>query len=514
MGVTSIEGDKDSLISAAARFEHFRRVKVEVHAHSALAGRLVEIAEAGRSLAKETLRVLGDHSEATLIIPMPPPGKPYDALSASVDGREPLVIPISNADEARITEFRHARFGFQNPTNEWGFRSVLLNDSVFFQNQFPEPEFQFPNLVEDLVGRYTFTARFFDSGFHEVTTPSLPGRYGAIVEIHTEHYGAFKRYATLFHLPKHLRWTWGPTPPPGARLNGQVTLPAEMGIDPGVLAKHNRTLLEALADLFWHGVECDTRMTVALVGLYEMGQDPLPDWQDDVHYRDRIWWYRLRRKVESITLPHLVTLPPNYDREPEREWPLLVFLHGDQTCGDDLERVREVGPHREITEGRTFPTIVVSPQCPAGSCWLPEQILDLVDEIVATYHVDADRIYLTGFSMGGYGTWVTAITAPGRFAAIAPLCGTPGAAASTPAAQTEALARILHLPIWAFQGARDPACSPAAHQATIAMLTALGAQPRYTLYPDAAHDIWTRTYADPELYEWLLRQNCGDKAAH
>jgi pimeloyl-ACP methyl ester carboxylesterase len=480
-----------SAVSVAARYERFRRVLVEVSAPAACAGRAVQVAEAGRPAATETLRANGDQATATLTLPMPSRGKPYGPLAVRVEGQEPIVVELPDADTVRKETFHWMKLGFHAKVP-----SVWLNESVFFGDAFPLCEFQQPNLVEDLIGRYSLSPRFFDAGYREVAAPSQPGRYGAIIDVRTEDGEVYRWYATLFRLPHRLRWEWGPTPAPGARLNGEVTIPVEMGIDPAVIRKHNRALRETLADLVWYGVRGDTNLTVTLLGLYEMGQAPLPEWQDNPKYRDSVWWYRLRRQVEGLKYAHLLALPPDYERLPERRWPLLVFLHGASESGDDLERVKVHGPPRLIAEGRTFPFLVLSPQCPRPNGWLPEQLLDLLEAICATYRVDTDRIYLTGFSMGGHGTWNTAITYPDRFAAIAPICGTPD--------NNLGLSRIRHVPVWAFQGARDPACSPTVHQATVDALQAAGGNVRYTLYPDADHDSWTRTYDDPQFYEWLL----------
>ena len=122
----------------------------------------------------------------------------------------------------------------------------------------------------------------------------------------------------------------------------------------------------------------------------------------------------------------------------------------------------------------------------------------MLDEICSRYRVDLDRIYATGLSMGGRGTWVQAIDYPDRFAAIAPICG------SIP--DLEDAARIPHLPVWAFVGAKDE------DQSIGRMVEALqkaGGDARLTVYPDASHDAWTPTYANPEFYEWLLSHRRG-----
>src|SRR6185312_8308672 len=121
------------------------------------------------------------------------------------------------------------------------------------------------------------------------------------------------------------------------------------------------------------------------------------------------------------TLKYLIYQPADYDKQDK--WPLLLFLHGAGERGDDLELVKKHGPPKLAAEGKDFPFIVVSPQCPKDRWWEPIELVALLDDIGSKYKVDADRIYVTGLSMGGFGTWRLAFYAPDRFAAIAPICG-------------------------------------------------------------------------------------------
>lgn len=203
---------------------------------------------------------------------------------------------------------------------------------------------------------------------------------------------------------------------------------------------------------------------------------------------------RLEAQVD-VTLNYLLYLPENYD-EQER-WPLLLFLHGAGERGDDLELVKTHGPPRLIAEGRQFPFIVVSPQCPADTWWEPIELLALIDAVSKQYHVDADRVYCTGLSMGGFGTWRLAAHAPERLAAIAPICG----GGETHWAKRAA---FVELPAWAFHGALDKAVPVERSEAMVAALKKAGGEPKLTIYPDTPHDSWTETYNNPELYEWLL----------
>ena len=205
---------------------------------------------------------------------------------------------------------------------------------------------------------------------------------------------------------------------------------------------------------------------------------------------------RVERQFEG---DYLIYLPANYDAS--REWPLLLFLHGAGERGDDVSRVALHGPPKLIRNATLdLPFIVVSPQVPEERIWSVRFLDALLEDIVQTHSVDKDRIYVTGLSMGGYGTWELALEFPHRFAAIAPISG----GGTAPGACT-----LRHLPIWAFHGARDQVVPPYNTDDFVTRLRACDGHIRYTRYEDAGHDAWTRTYADPALYEWLLSHRRG-----
>jgi predicted peptidase len=199
------------------------------------------------------------------------------------------------------------------------------------------------------------------------------------------------------------------------------------------------------------------------------------------------------------TLAYLLSLPEGYETDPEKKWPLVVFLHGSGERGSDVQKVALHGPPKRVSEGAKFPFLLVSPQCPAGTWWTEQPVLELIDHLEATLRVDASRIYLTGLSMGGYGTWHFATLAPHRFAAIAPVCG-----GGVPYRMRE----IHHLPVWAFHGAKDTVVALDESGRLVETLKKNGNNSvKFTVYPEAAHDSWTETYQNPELYEWFLSQS-------
>jgi predicted peptidase len=212
---------------------------------------------------------------------------------------------------------------------------------------------------------------------------------------------------------------------------------------------------------------------------------------------------------EKITkLDYLLYLPPDYNKQADQKWPLILFLHGSGERGSDVTVVKKHGPPKIVENEPDSPLakqfIVVSPQCPAEKHWNTDDLTALLDEISAKYRVDADRVYLTGLSMGGFGAWALAAETPKRFAAIAPMCG-----GGTPSTAD----RLKNLPIWVFHGEEDPAVPIKRSEEMVDALKALGADVKFTRYPGVGHDCWTQSYANPELYAWFLSHKRGEKAA-
>jgi predicted peptidase len=194
-------------------------------------------------------------------------------------------------------------------------------------------------------------------------------------------------------------------------------------------------------------------------------------------------------------LNYLLYLPKDYDQKDS--WPLLLFLHGSGERGDDLNQVKKHGPPKLIEEGKDFPFIVVSPQCPANRRWEPIELAALLDEVTAKCKVDQDRVYLTGLSMGGFGTWSLYAHQPKRFAALVPICG----------GGEPIIAKLFRpVPTWVFHGAKDTSVPLERSEQMVEAMKQAGGDIKLTVYPEAGHDSWTESYANPELYQWLLKQ--------
>lgn len=192
---------------------------------------------------------------------------------------------------------------------------------------------------------------------------------------------------------------------------------------------------------------------------------------------------------------YLLYTPKDYEKKDA--WPLMVFLHGAGERGDDLEELKVHGPPKLIAQGKDFPCLVLAPQCPKHLWWYPQALLQLIDKIANEYKVDKSRIYLTGLSMGGYGTWALAAEHPEVFAAIAPICG---------GGDPEKAKAYVGIPTWVFHGAKDSVVPISNSEKMVEAIKAAGGEPKFTVYPEANHDSWTATYDNPEFFEWLFAQ--------
>ena len=203
---------------------------------------------------------------------------------------------------------------------------------------------------------------------------------------------------------------------------------------------------------------------------------------------------------ENESMGYWVYLPEGY--EPEKKYPLVIFMHGRGERGDDLTVVLKHGPPRMVQEGKQFPFILISPQLSLKHpVWVASDVLKLVDHAEASYAVDQNRIYATGLSLGGGGTWAVGLAAPDRFAALLPICGK-----IDPKFPSQVKA-IKHVPVWAFHGDADTAVPISETIDMVEGLKAVDGNVKFTTYPGVAHDSWSRTYSNPEVYQWLLQHS-------
>ena len=218
------------------------------------------------------------------------------------------------------------------------------------------------------------------------------------------------------------------------------------------------------------------------------------------------------------TLLYRLLKPKDYDAN--AKYPLVLFLHGAGERGADnkaqLKHVVRIFVTEESRE--KYPCFVLVPQCPAAERWVdvdwggathatPEKpsppmglTLKLIDVLREKYAIDGDRLYVMGLSMGGYGTWDVLARRPEAFAAAVPMCG--GGDETT-------AARIAHVPIWNFHGAKDTAVRVARSRNMIEALREAGGKPKYTEYPEVGHNCWDPACDDAELLPWVFSQRRG-----
>lgn len=208
--------------------------------------------------------------------------------------------------------------------------------------------------------------------------------------------------------------------------------------------------------------------------------------------------------ARQLPLTYLLHVPREAEQQSGRLWPLVLFLHGAGERGANPELVKAHGIPKVAERDPDLPFIAISPQCPAGTWWPMwiEALLALLDEVVGQQPVARERVYLTGISMGGYGSWALGALHPERFAAVAPICGGGMPELGFP----DKVCALKDTPVWAFHGARDEVVAVSESEVLVERLRLCGGNVRFTVYPDAGHDSWTRTYDDPAFYAWMLAQ--------
>lgn len=210
------------------------------------------------------------------------------------------------------------------------------------------------------------------------------------------------------------------------------------------------------------------------------------------------------KNADGSESPYTVFVPHDYDGK--KEVPVILFLHGaGETKGGTKKPVEVgIGPHIKKNE-KTFPFLTVIPQSEKRT-WQAtsddgKRALAILDAVMKDYKVDAKRQYLTGLSMGGFGTWSVAAAHPDRWAAIVPICG-----GVQPRSADDVAKKIKDIPVWCFHGDSDKAVNVDKSREMIEALKKAGAKPQYTEYPKVEHNSWDKAYATKEMWEWLAKQ--------
>ncbi len=485
-------------VAAYGSYPRFHSTRVTVTADPSLTGKSIELSafENGERKLIATSKLDRDFVRpelASAIISLPMAargGGGYGLLDVSVDGRRLAVADLP--DPGRVAQW-------VMPYEEFVFKPC-----VFSSRAFPEGDYEDPSHVEDLIGAYETKITWYDAKYNQVDTAENPGRYGAVIEVRPEEDPSktYKYFRTLFRERKDFSWR-------NTDIPVTVRLPKEMGISVAAMKLQQKAISRYFKELLRDdGMNRDNDTAVLLAGLFETraattapGTRPATDasLRNTPEAMDRKWWAGLKQKIGQPALRHLVYLPSDYDKSADKRWPTILFLHGKGERGDNLNLLQEAGLLSRLQYDaafrKTFPFIVIAPQCPEGEWWSSYELARLLDESEARYRVDPDRLYVTGMSMGGYGTWALANEFPDRFAAIAPICG---------GGDPDEAVRLSRIPVWTFHGAKDSTVPFWESDRMVKALQALGAEVKFTVYPDTGHDAWSAAYATNDLYTWLL----------
>ncbi len=208
----------------------------------------------------------------------------------------------------------------------------------------------------------------------------------------------------------------------------------------------------------------------------------------------------VKQLTETVRMPYLVVLPKGFNLNKQR-WPVILYLHGAGDRGNDLALVRRTAAVRQAESRQDYPFLLIAPQEPdTDQSWLypanVAAVMNILNDAIAKYNGDPDRVYLTGISMGGWGSWFYAQKFPGTFAAIAPLCGFP---------DTKWAPKLVHTPIWTFHGTNDTVAPLIDTERMVEALQKLGGDPKFTPVTGGDHDIAQAVYSRGDLYAWFLQ---------
>ena len=220
------------------------------------------------------------------------------------------------------------------------------------------------------------------------------------------------------------------------------------------------------------------------------------------------------KNADGHESPYVLFVPHGY--ETGKPTPVVLFLHGSgETKGDKGGKMpveQGIGPHIKGKREKTFPALVLIPQAETRG-WQADgesakRAMLMLDEVMREYTCDPKRVYLTGLSMGGFGTWSLAAAYPDKWAAIVPVCGGLrwGKGADAADATAQAAAKIKDIPCWCWHGGADGVVKPELSREVIAALKAAGGKPRYTELEGVGHESWDAAYASEDLYRWLFKQ--------
>jgi predicted esterase len=452
---------------------HFSERRIRVQGPASAEGQDVSVAApSGADYPKTRLQPAQGGSACELVFPLPPWGKETEPVTVHIDGQPVAWLEFADINKEREKVLRGAEISFDD-------------DNVFCSDTFPSPTFD-PPISDALIEPGSLSVRFFDAQRHEVRSAQRPGRYGALIEFRGKNGKPYQHTVTLFRSPRPLDGLFVP--------NGDVLALARAAGIPEKVALADRSMLEVVRD---NPMPNWTRRIPARAEvLASMFQRPNGAPRVRAMIEERDWWYALKRQLRTAeTIQYLDLLPPDYDEGSCKKWPVVVFLHGSGGHSDKAARTEPIRTYWEQKGGPPF--ILLQPLAPNGTVWVPSQVMEWLEQVLPWYRSDRGRIYLTGFSMGGIGTWNVACRAPRFFAAFAPAAGV-GELASPSAVKGR--------PIWVFHGEQD-AMPIAPAQAWVEELKQLDphADVKFTRLPKVDHtNTPQEVYKRADLYEWLL----------
>jgi acetyl esterase/lipase len=427
------------LLAVWAEAADLQAARIYVDRGSDLAGKPTTLLVGGEPLAPASVEVVNG-LERTVYEVQSPPGKGFPSAELRGEGFAPWLIALPDLIAERQRVFLAGASGARG----WGggppgWSVPKWSAEVFQTPQLPTLAYRDADTVARAFGAVSITTEYFDARYRRVDRAHRPGRYGAVSRIVSE-VGEAVAYHTLFR--------------------------TESPQEPG----------KSAADLAAEA-------------------DGLGNW---IQKSERDWWYPLQKSL-GLARPYevFVRLPKGYDDHPDRLYPVIVYLHGSGG-GDRIASVLTDGPQAYAEKTPDLGMIVVSLRSPGG--WNPPQVYDTLDALLPTIRHDRAMWYLTGFSMGGMGTWTVATDDPSRWAAIAPVGGRSGDPARAE--------RLKDMPAWVFNGSADgTTTSKDALVAVDALRAAGNSRVKWTEFEGADHvDSLRLAYAMPELYAWFLGQ--------
>ena len=473
--VLAKEASPEVLVGINGDYQGYRRLRLRLNANLVTGTHFAAQDENGKELG-----AFAAQGSGRWVLDLPMPEKAYGPLTILYE-RKPVTMFTADPPPSRLAGLDAVK--------------TVLKPFAFSGAALPGVEVDDPLAAEDVLGKYALGVRYFDAALNEVKTAEKPGRYLAVVHIASETYKVSDdRIYTLYRTPEAMK-SWRDVE---MKVSG-VEFPKEFGIAPDVSTEQAFISAELFKGLLQQDFGKTQNSAVLLAGLAETkaGGGPMVQRCNPTALA-WIFDYALRKKLGILhPYEYLTHLPPDYESKKEEKFPLILFLHGSGERGNKLEIVKTTGFPQYLEGHPEFPAIVVSPQCPFGQIWRPQMVNDLVDEAVAKFRVDPERIYMTGLSMGGYGTWQYAAWYPERLAAIMPVCGIGDA---------KDMARLKNIPTWVFHGDVDDQVPIGPDKAGVEALKAAGGNVKMTIYPGVGHDSWTQTYNTPEIYTWLLAQ--------